>query len=158
MTTNYLKEVDLAAPTLPPGNQVNNPYDPRAHHDFCFESDSQTVMLVFPPQTAGTTPYRVFVSYDCGHLELIQPGPPPPPMPGTGPKIHAVLQYDPAFGPPSQQPEEYRIYRSPSCCSRRCHLKVWLDPMAPPPPTGTSIVVRVMASRESEAPSCGCSS
>lgn len=152
MTTNYLKEVDLAAPATP-GNPINNPYDPRAHHDFCFESDSQTVMLVIPPQVAATQPYRVFVSYDCGHLELVTPGPLPTPAPGTGPRIHAILQYDPMFGPP-MQPDEQRVYRSPSCCSRRRHVKVWLDPNSPPPPTAQPIVVRVMASRASDAPAC----
>lgn len=149
MTKNYLKEVDLVAA---PGGPINNPYDPRAHHDFCFESNSQTVMLVLQPPTAQQTPYRVFVSYDCGHLELITPAPTPQPAPGTGPRIHAILQFDPFFGPP-MQPEEQRVFRSPSCCSKTRHLKVWLDPNSPPPPAGQLVVVRVMAQR---ADDCGC--
>lgn len=152
--TNYLKEVDLSALGTP-GNPINNPYDPRAHHDFCFESDSQVVMLVIPPQTGATTPYRVFVSYDCGHLALVTVGPLPMPAPGTGPEIHGVLQFDPMFGPP-MQPEEQRVFRSPSCCSRRRHIKVWLDPNSPVPPAAQPIVVRVMASARGGDPSCGC--
>lgn len=155
MTNNYLKDVDLLA-TL--GGPINNPYDPRAHHDFCFESDTQAVFLVPQPQTTTTQPFRVFISYDCGHLETIFPGAVlPMPAPGTGPGIHGVLQSDPSFGPPSMQPEELRTFRSPPCCSLRRHIKVWLDPMAPVPPTGQPIVVRVMASRRGGDPVCGCS-
>lgn len=152
MTTNYLKEVDLVAT---PGGPINNPYDPRAHHDFCFESDSQVVVLVPQPQTGATTPYRVFISYDCGHLELVTPGGfLPVPAPGTGPHVHGVLQYDPTFGP--MQLEEQRVFNRP-CCSRRRHVKVWLDPGSPVPPTAQPIVVRVMASARGGDPACGCS-
>lgn len=153
MTTNYLKEVDLAA-SATPGNPINSPFDPRAHHDFCFESDSQEIILVQPPGPVGTTPYRVFISYDCGHLSLITPGPAlPQPGPGAGPQIHGVLQYDPTLG--MMQPVEQKVFSRP-CCSKRRHVKVWLDPLAPPPPTAQMIVVRVMASRRGGDASCGC--
>jgi hypothetical protein len=150
MTINYLKEVDLAA-IATPGNPINNPWDPRAHHDFCFESDSQEVILVqqqpIPPQ-----PFRVFISYDCGHLAVLTPGPIlPMPGPGVGPEVHGILQFDPFFG--SQQPEELKVF-SRRCCSKRRHMKVWLDPLAPPS-TGQMILVRVSASARG-GDGCGC--
>lgn len=141
MTNNYLRDVDLAAISNP-GNPINNPLDPRAHHDFCFESDSQEVILV-PQNVVATTPYRVFISYDCGHVAVLVPGPLPILPPFVGPEVHGILQYDPFFG--SIQPEEQKVFRR-SCCSRRRHIKVWLDPQSPVPPTGPMVVVRVMAS------------
>lgn len=143
MTTNYLHEIDLN-PAI--GGPINNPYDPRADHNWCFEANSQEVILVFPPQQPVTTPYRVFVSYDCGHYPLIFPGagPLPQPPPGVGPQVHGVLAFDPAFGI-GMQPEERRVFRR-TCCHLARSLKVWLDPNSPQPPTAQPIVVQVSAS------------
>jgi hypothetical protein len=150
VTNNYLKEIDLS-PTV--GGPINNPYDPRAHHDFCFESDSQEVILIAQQQTGVATPFRVFISYDCGHLELITPTPLPVPFPGTGPGIHGVLRFDPNFG--FMQPEENRVFRR-LCCKLSRHIKVWLDP-ASPITTTQPIPVQVSASRRGDGPACGCS-
>lgn len=151
MTSNYLREVDLAA-IATPGNPINNPLDARAHHDFCFESDSQEVILVPQTQPLVTTPYRVFISYDCGHATVLMPGPLPVLPPFVGPEIHGILQFDPIFGP--NQPEEQKVFRR-SCCSRRRHVKVWIDPQSPQPPTGQMVLVRVMASARG-GEGCGC--
>lgn len=133
MTHNYLKELDLNQPPAL-GGPIMNPLDARAHHDFCFLSDQQEIVLA--RTTTGGPPVRVLFSFDCGHQALI--GQPIPPI-GQGPEVHGLLVFDPAIGDDPLR----RIFK-PGCCSQRRHVKVWLDPVTPPP-VGTPVIVLVSA-------------
>lgn len=133
MSHDYLREYDLNQPPAM-GGPVINPLDPRAHNDFCFLSDQQEIVLARPG--AAQPPIRVLFSFDCGHQALIsQPFPPP----GTGPEVHGLLVFDPAAGDDPLR----RLYR-PGCCHQRRFVKVWIDPMFPPP-AGTPVIVVVSA-------------
>ncbi len=129
---DYFREIDLN----PAGGQpVNSPIDPRGHNDFCFMSDGQQIELA-QPQPATAVPFRVFISFDCGHQQVLnQPLMLPP---GVGPQIHGQLT--PAL-PPSPGTTIFRR----ECCHQRGRVKVWLDPFGPQPPTGMPIVVLVSA-------------
>lgn len=138
MSHDYVREYDLN-PTPAFGGPIMNPLDPRAHNDFCFLSDQQEIFLARPPTATG--PIRVLFSFGCGHQALInQPIPPP----GTGPEVHGLLVFDPAVGDDPLR----RIYK-PDCCHQRGFVKVWIDPMFPPP-TGIPVVV-VVSARAKEA-------
>lgn len=115
---DYLKEVDLNPMINGAPAPITSPLDARAHHDFCFLSDGQEVVLV-QPQPFPTSPVRVLVSFDCGHQALLnQPFPPP----GQGPQVHGLLVIDPATGFPGQR----QVLRR-ECCHQRRSVKVWLD-------------------------------
>lgn len=133
MTQNYYKEIDLNQPPAF-GGPIINPLDPRAHHDFCFLSDQQEIILARAPGV--TTTIRVLFSFDCGHQALINQ---PPPPPGQGPEVHGLLVLDAVSGDDPMR----RIFK-PGCCSQRRHVKVWLDPMQPPP-VGNPVIVTVGA-------------
>ena len=140
MSHDYLREIDLNPMINGAPAPINNPLDPRAHHDFCFLSDQQEITLA-RSMTTGTA-VRVLFSFDCGHQALInQPFPPP----GTGPEVHGLLTFDPTVG---DDPER-RIYR-PGCCHQRRFVKVWLD--MPQPPAGVPVIVIVGA--RAKEPSC----
>lgn len=134
MTHNYFKELDLNPPPAL-GGPILNPLDPRAHNDFCFLSDWQEIVLA-RSQSAGS-PVRVLFSFSCGHQPLLnQPFPPP----GTGPEVHGLLVFDPAVGDDPLR----RVFRE-QCCHQRRHVKVWIDPTGPQPPTGIPVIVTVAA-------------
>lgn len=114
---DYLKEVDLNPPAAT-GGPITNPFDPRAHHDFCFLSDTQEIFLA-QPNPFPTSPIRVLLSFDCGHQALLnQPFPPP----GQGPEVHGLLVIDPATGGMGQR----QAYRR-DCCHNRRSVKVWME-------------------------------
>lgn len=149
-TKNYFQEFDLNPMVNGGPAVINNPLDPRAHHDFCFQSDSQEVVLV-PQQTAGT-PIRVLVSFACGHQSLIGPNPVPPPPPGSLQfPVDGLLIMDPLF------PVNADLRRKRwDCCHYRDFVKVWIDPMGPQPQPGQPVIVHVWASAKgcADKPAC----
>lgn len=131
---DYLREIDLNPPGATP---INSPRDARGHSDFCFLSDGQELVLV-PQQQSAALPFRVLVSFDCDHQELLNQ-PVPPPGLAFGPRVHGILAFDPAF------PMNVRNVLRRECCHQRRGVRVWLDPNGPQPPAGQPIVVQVSA-------------
>lgn len=146
---NYFQEFDLNPFVNGAPAPVNNPLDPRAHHDFCFPSDSQDIVLV--PQTIAGGPIRVLISFECGHQPLLGPVPPPPPPPGGLQfPVDGLLVLDPAFPMDAD-----RRRKKWDCCHLRRFVKVWIDPMGPQPQG--PVIVNIWASAKDcpdKAPCC----